>query len=147
MPKYSSTVISSSSGVSVISTRTSRDGEGVRSGTFVVGFVVHSIMSIIYSFQFAKLQLFPDMERKKSHWCPRGKIMHAHLLLLLLSSSATLSHFFFLKSGTLIFAFFGITITSSLISNPILPQFCLNSAFTLPSLYLRFAFALEVEKG
>ena len=57
--------------------------------------------------------------------------MVSPLLLLLLLSSATYCHFFFLKSGTLIFGFFGITITDG----------CLHSGFALPSLWVRSAFA------
>ena len=52
--------------------------------------------------------------------------------LLLLLSSATYCHFFFLKSGTLIFGFFGIIITDG----------CLHSGFALPPLWVRSAFAL-----
>ncbi len=57
--------------------------------------------------------------------------MVSPLLLLLLLSSATYCHFFFLKSGTLIFGFFGIIITDG----------CLHSGFALPSLCLRSGFA------
>ena len=55
-----------------------------------------------------------------------------HLLLLSLSSCATFCHFFFLKSGTLIFVLFGIIIKDA----------CFHSASTLPPLWVRSAFAL-----
>ena len=72
--------------------------------------------------------------------------MYASLLLLLLLSSATLCHFFFSKSGTLILAFFCITIIGAQeyhttiyhTTQHTMPPLCLRSAFALAPLWLRF---------
>ena len=66
---------------------------------------------------------------------------YASQLLLLLSSGAVLVPLFFLKSGTLILVFFGITILgrngkTQYLHHTKIPPPCLRSAFALPSLWL-----------
>ena len=90
MPKYSSTVISSLSGVLVIFSFASRDGDGAWIDILAIGFVVHSIVSIIKSFQFAKKQPFPDIVRKKKSppaKKPAGMALHYPLSSPLSSDS------------------------------------------------------------
>ena len=62
------------------------------------------------TFQSAKLQLFPEMVRKKRHRVPTLRDNARPPIVIVIVIGCLLVPLFFCKSGTLIFAFWGITI-------------------------------------